>query len=527
MCASSCWNLRTRHAKVREPHRELPERPLAVAEHHAVPRAVHRLQSKLFLLDVETEHVLFVVRRVPGRLPQVEVVDVGRDDFAVLVLPVLLFDEVDEVVVNRRAVGKEKARPGGENVEEEQFLVQTQDTVIALLRFLDAKLVLFHELIRRERHGVDANERVLGDVRAPVRARALIHRHSLDPRRVREVRPAAKVDHRAASVARDRRVLGEVRDELDLELVLEEHLQGFVARDFDALKRLLLLDDSLHALLDLRPLVVRKRLIAEVAVVVKPLLDRRTDRQVRAVLELERFAQDVRARVPVQLFALGVVEREQLERAVALERSSHVPVLPVHVREDRRLRELLVDAHRDVPRRRDVLHRVADRAVGHRDLDRLVRRLRGGLPLALAREVFLEELDALRVVRALLFVRGRPGGFLRWGGVRWGDRVGSHFFSDETSGLVFFLQSSPPPRRGSCLAIERASRDATAGVGTTGSARRTFERRSNARGEDGVCPTDRASTRLNLRASSGRSAAELSSGALDEKVVHPSRSFNI
>ena len=56
-------------------------------------------------------------------------------------------------------------------MEEEQLLVDADGTVIALLRLFDAHVVLLHELFGRERHCIDANERILGDIRAPVRAR--------------------------------------------------------------------------------------------------------------------------------------------------------------------------------------------------------------------------------------------------------------------------------------------------------------------------------------------------------------------
>ena len=46
--------------------------------------------------------------------------------------------------------------------------------VIALLRLFDAHVVLLHELFGRERHCIDANERILGDIRAPVRARNMV-----------------------------------------------------------------------------------------------------------------------------------------------------------------------------------------------------------------------------------------------------------------------------------------------------------------------------------------------------------------
>ena len=58
--------------------------------------AVHRLQTKLLLLNVKAEHVLFVVLRMTGSLPQVKVVDVWSDNLFVLKLPVHLPDELQQ-----------------------------------------------------------------------------------------------------------------------------------------------------------------------------------------------------------------------------------------------------------------------------------------------------------------------------------------------------------------------------------------------------------------------------------------------
>ena len=282
------------HAKVGEPHGQLAEGSLAVAKHHAVPGAVHRLQAKLRLLHVEREHVLLVMRRVTGGLPQVEVVHVRGDDLVVLVLPVLLADELHQLVVNLGALRQEEARARGEGVEEEELLVETDQAVVALLRLLDAKLVLGHELLVGEGDGVDADQGVLGDVGSPVRPRALVDGHRLDPRGVGKVGAAAEVDHGAAAVAGDGGVLREVADELNLELILLEHLQRLGSAHHDALEGLLLLDDRLHALLDAVRLAGAQRAFSEEAIVVESLLDGGSDGEVGSVLELERLAEDVR-----------------------------------------------------------------------------------------------------------------------------------------------------------------------------------------------------------------------------------------
>lgn len=100
-------------------NRQLPVGAILCVEDDTVARAVHRLDCPLLLLDVEVEHVFLVVLPVAGRLPQLDVENVGRDDFLVAALPVLAADELDKGVVYAGAVREEEAAAGADIVEEE------------------------------------------------------------------------------------------------------------------------------------------------------------------------------------------------------------------------------------------------------------------------------------------------------------------------------------------------------------------------------------------------------------------------
>mmetsp|Transcript_19999 Transcript_19999/g.47643 ORF Transcript_19999/g.47643 Transcript_19999/m.47643 type:complete len:307 (+) Transcript_19999:625-1545(+) len=116
---------------------ELAEGALAEVEHEAVPGAVHGLHSKLLALDVEDEHVLLVVRRVPRDLPQLQVVHVRRDHLLVVALEVLSLDEVDQLVVDPGPVREPEAAARAELVEEEELLLGSDGAMVSLLRLLD------------------------------------------------------------------------------------------------------------------------------------------------------------------------------------------------------------------------------------------------------------------------------------------------------------------------------------------------------------------------------------------------------
>lgn len=59
--------------------------------------AIHWFQPKLLLLNVKAEHVLLVVLCMARGLPKIEVVNVGRDNFFILIVPVYLSDELQQI----------------------------------------------------------------------------------------------------------------------------------------------------------------------------------------------------------------------------------------------------------------------------------------------------------------------------------------------------------------------------------------------------------------------------------------------
>lgn len=69
------------------------------------------------------------------------------------------------------------------------------------------------------------------------------------------------------------------------------------------------------------------------------------------------------------LLALLVVPAQQLQRAIALERAERVPQLAIDLGHEHLLAQALGDLIRDVERRRRVLDRGLDGAVGQHDLD--------------------------------------------------------------------------------------------------------------------------------------------------------------
>mmetsp|Transcript_24387 Transcript_24387/g.77250 ORF Transcript_24387/g.77250 Transcript_24387/m.77250 type:complete len:588 (-) Transcript_24387:95-1858(-) len=390
------------HAEVGHAEGQLAVGALAVLEHEAVARAVHRLEREGLPLAVEHEHVLRVLSRVARGLPQLEVVHVRRDDLLVAPEPQLPADELDKLVVQPTAERLEEARAGREVVEEKELLLDADRAVVALLGLLLQRLPLAELLLVGEGDAVHALQLVVARLAEPVGGRVFGQLEGLDAARAGEVRPLAEVDEGAAAVDGRRGAIRQLgRDERLLEGVRLEDAEALLLADHHALEGLLLVDDQLGPRLELAHLLLVHRRLPHERVVEEAAVRRRAVRQVGAEERLERLAEDVRRRVPERDLPLRVAKLVQLELARALERAVQVPQLPVFghlalllvgtvchrdhaslqrrrqplalcvrdARDAARLRQALGDGGGDVERRGDEGGRGADRAVGKRHGD--------------------------------------------------------------------------------------------------------------------------------------------------------------
>ena len=161
------------NTEIGKAERQLTVRTLTDTKHQAVSRAVHGLESKSILLNIEREHVLLVVLPVSRGVPQLDVVHVGGHDLGVSALVVFALDKVHESVVDASTVGQEEARTRGQLVEEEKLLLLSDLAMVALGSLLQELLVLSHLLGVGERNTIDTLERVVLGITQEVGSRVL------------------------------------------------------------------------------------------------------------------------------------------------------------------------------------------------------------------------------------------------------------------------------------------------------------------------------------------------------------------
>lgn len=152
---------------------KITEVHVRVCKHAAVAGAVHGLEAKLLLLNLQNKHVLLVLGPVTRRLPQIGLVHVGRNDFLEVTLAVFALDAVHQSVVDAGAVGQEESRSRRDFVKKEELLVLTNLAMVAESSFSEESLMLFEGLLIGERNTGNTLNRLVLAVTQPVSGRVL------------------------------------------------------------------------------------------------------------------------------------------------------------------------------------------------------------------------------------------------------------------------------------------------------------------------------------------------------------------
>ena len=333
------------HVERHVAQRQLAVRMLLGAVQQVVRRAVHRLERRVVLarlLVQDQEHVLAVLAPVSGRLPQHLVEqERGLDLPERLGLP--LADEVHQQVVERRAPLGPEGGPGGGGMEGEEVELPSDAAVVPLPGLLQPVQVGVQLLLLEPGRAVDPLQHLAVLVAPPVRARGRQQLEVLEPPRAGDVRAAAQVLERPVGIDRDRLVVPQLADALELERIVGEAPVGLGAVDDFAHERVVARGHLPHPGLDPLEVLGRERPI-DLEVVVEAVLDRRAEPDAGAGKQLaDRGREDVRGRMPEHLQGVRIALGEDGEAGVALERPVEIPHGPVDSGRERRARQAGAD----------------------------------------------------------------------------------------------------------------------------------------------------------------------------------------
>ncbi len=88
-------------------------------------RAIHGLHTPLSAFNVKYEHICLLMLGMPRDFPKVQVEYIGCNYLLVTSVPVLLANEVNEIVVHTSTMRESEARARGQSMKEEKLLFNT------------------------------------------------------------------------------------------------------------------------------------------------------------------------------------------------------------------------------------------------------------------------------------------------------------------------------------------------------------------------------------------------------------------
>ena len=194
------------------------------------------------------------------------------------------------------------------------------------------------------------------------------------------MRPAAQVDPAALAVHRQLFAGRQFADPFGLEAFAGLLGNASAASSRSQTSRTIssfAVDDLVHARLDRLEVRRREGLLA-VKIVVEAVFRRRAEGDLRTGIKLlHRLGQDMGGVVPDQLQRRVVLERDDFDRRIRLDRAGEIAQFAVDPDRQRRFRQARTDRGRDI-RARHRRRILPDAAVGQGDRDRPVRRISVG-----------------------------------------------------------------------------------------------------------------------------------------------------
>ncbi len=260
-------------------------------------RAVHRLDGAVLLINLGRVHVGLVVVPVAGGLPEPARQDDGGVHLLVAVGLLHLHPVLLEGVVDLHAVGQPEGEARAEVREHEEVHLLADAAMIALLSLGEQLEVPVHLFLAVEGDALDAGEHLVVGVALPVGPGDSRELEGLEGLGVEQVRAHAHVDVLTLLEEGDVGVLLQVAYVLDLVglSALLHQGDGLGAGLLIGLELEVLLDNRAHLLLDGGQVVVGDFGLAEVDVVVEPVVGRGAVGKVSLGVEaLDRLRHDVR-----------------------------------------------------------------------------------------------------------------------------------------------------------------------------------------------------------------------------------------
>ena len=286
----------------RKTQRQILVRALTAFENLQSSGAVHRLDREQAFLALRDEHIALIMLPMTAPFPKTARHNRGGAHLLITVTA----EHFPHIILNRRvnrpAVGMPVDLTGILRVDMEQIHLGAKFAVIALLRLREHRKIISQIVRFLKTKGIDTREHGAVRVAAPIRSGDFIKLESLrvDFSRAFDMRPTAQIKETVLLISRDDLALRQILNQLDFIWLVRKNFEGILFRDFFPDKFRSRRKYFSHLFLDCGKIIFGQFGAGggEVEIIVKPVVDRRTDRNPHAREQMpDGLRHNVRARV--------------------------------------------------------------------------------------------------------------------------------------------------------------------------------------------------------------------------------------
>ena len=263
-------------------HRQIAVRAQALVEHLHMAGAIHRLHGIIALFRLGDKHIFLIVFPVAGFFPQAFIHNQRGFDFLIAGCIELFAHMLLDGLPQRPAFGVPKHHARCFVLQVEQIQLFAKPAVIAFFGLFQTEKVIFQFVFRGPSGAVNALQHFVVAVAAPISAGHFHQLKYLELAGAGHMRAAAQIGEAALAVKRQHLALRNAFDDFGLISLADAFKisHGFIARQFIALDRDILLHQFGHFGFDGGQIFRRKRALVG-KVVIKALFDGGADGHLR------------------------------------------------------------------------------------------------------------------------------------------------------------------------------------------------------------------------------------------------------
>mmetsp|Transcript_15827 Transcript_15827/g.17658 ORF Transcript_15827/g.17658 Transcript_15827/m.17658 type:complete len:341 (-) Transcript_15827:831-1853(-) len=296
-----------------------------IIEHQAMTRAIHGFETEFLFIDVNDEHIILVMLVVTGTLPEITIIHIRGNHFSISTDGIFLSDQIHQLIIDMSTLGHKEGTSRTPLMEHKQVLLLSDVSVITFGGFFLEMLPFSKLLLGGERDTIHSLQLIITFFGQPLSGGILGTFHSLNFTGMGNVRSSTKINQITTSVSSGVTTVGDlVCDQLLLEGIVFEHLQGLLLGQHDLLELLFLLSDLLSSFVDGGEIGLTNTLLTDIRIVIEAGINRWTNTEITTVDVFHGFSQNMGTGMPEDHLSFLVIKGEEMKFTITFQRSSHI-----------------------------------------------------------------------------------------------------------------------------------------------------------------------------------------------------------